>query len=77
LGAIFTQIFRAFAHIFSKSKLLGVRLQPLHPTSNTTAFHNGIRGNFMVYQDQLETNLLQLFRHPENSECFSIIAKYF
>jgi len=31
----------------------------------------------MVYQDQLETNLLQLFRHPENSECFSIIAKYF
>jgi len=27
LGAIFTRIFRAFAQIFSKSKLLGVRLQ--------------------------------------------------
>jgi len=27
----------------------------------------------MVYQDRLETNLLQLFGHPENSELFSII----
>jgi len=24
-------------------------------------FHNSIIGNFMVYQDRLETNLLQLF----------------
>jgi len=24
--------------------------------------------NFMIYQDGLETNLLQLFGHPENSE---------
>jgi len=31
-------------------------------------------GNFMVYQDRLETNLLQLFTHPENSEWFSIIS---
>ena len=31
LGDIFTRIFRAFAQIFSKSKLLGLRLQPLHP----------------------------------------------
>jgi len=29
-GTIFTRIFRAFAQIFSYSKLLGVRLQPLH-----------------------------------------------
>jgi len=28
----------------------------------------------MVYQDRPETNLLQLFRHPENSEWFSIIS---
>jgi len=28
----------------------------------------------MVYQDQLETNLLQLFGHPESSEWFSIIS---
>jgi len=32
------------------------------------SFHNSIIGNFMVYQDRLETNLLQLFGHPENSE---------
>ena len=31
-------------------------------------------GNFMVYQDRLEINLLQLFGHPENSEWFSIIS---
>jgi len=36
-------------------------------------FHNRITGIFRVYQDRLETNLLQLFTHPENSECFSII----
>jgi len=27
----------------------------------------------MVYKEWLETNLLQLFAHPENSEWFSII----
>ena len=43
------------------------------PTSNNTAFHNSIIGNFMFYQDQLETYLLQLFGHPENSEWFSIL----
>jgi len=59
---------KAFAKIFSKSKLLQVRLLPLNPISSTTAFHDSIIGNFMVYQDQLETNLLRLFRHPENSE---------
>ena len=37
-------------------------------------FHNSIIGNFMVYQDRLEINLLQLFGHPDNSEWFSIIS---
>ena len=37
------------------------------------AFHNSIIGHFIVYQDHLETNLLQLFAHPENSDWFSII----
>jgi len=31
-------------------------------------------GNFMVYQDRIETNLLQLFAKQENSEWFSIIS---
>jgi len=31
-------------------------------------FHNSIIGTFMMYQDRLETNLLQLFAHTENSE---------
>jgi len=37
-------------------------------------FHYSIVGNFMVYQDRLETNLLQLFAQQENSEWFSIIS---
>jgi len=28
----------------------------------------------MVYQDRLKTKLLQVFGHPENLECFSIIS---
>jgi len=28
----------------------------------------------MIYQDLIETNLLQLFAHAENSECFSIFS---
>ena len=44
------------------------------PTSNTTAFHYSIIGYFMVYQDRLETNLLQLFRHSENSKWFFNIS---
>jgi len=31
-------------------------------------YHNSIIGNILFYQDLLETNLLQLFGHPENSE---------
>ena len=33
-------------------------------------FHYSIVGNFMVYQDRIETNLLQLFAQQENSEWF-------
>jgi len=36
--------------------------------------HNSIISNFMIYQDQLETNLLQLFVHTLSSEWFSIIS---
>jgi len=31
-------------------------------------FYNNIIGNFMVYQFRIETNLLQLFAHRENSD---------
>jgi len=36
-------------------------------------FHGSIIGHFMVYKVRLETNLLRVFAHPENSEGFSII----
>jgi len=35
-------------------------------TGAKVPFHNNIIDNFMVDQDRLETNLLQLFMHPEN-----------
>jgi len=35
-------------------------------------FHNSTIGHLMVFQNRLETNLLQPFAHPENSEWFSI-----
>jgi len=42
-------------------------------TGSEVPFYNSIAGNFIVYQDRLETNLLQVFAYPENSEWFSII----
>ena len=36
-------------------------------------FHTSIIDNFVVYKHRLETHLLQLLVHPENSEWFSII----
>jgi len=36
-------------------------------------FHKSSIGNLMVYQDRIETNLLQLRAHSETSEWFSII----
>jgi len=43
------------------------------PTGAQVPLHNSIISNFMIYQDRLETNLLQLFAHTQNSEWFSII----
>jgi len=37
-------------------------------TGAEVPFHNSIIGNFKVYQDRLEINLLQLFGNPDNSE---------
>ena len=37
------------------------------------SFYNNIISNFEVYPHRIETNLLQLFVHPTNSEGFSII----
>jgi len=34
-------------------------------------FHNNIIGNCIVYQNRIETHLLQLFAHQENSDGFS------
>ena len=36
------------------------------------SFHKSIIGNFVIYQDRTETNLLhlQLFADPEILECF-------
>jgi len=42
-------------------------------TGAEVPFHSRITENCMVFQDQLETNLLQLFAHPQNSEWFSTI----
>jgi len=36
-------------------------------------FYKSIIDNFMVYQDRIETNLLQAFAHLQTSEWFSII----
>ena len=37
-------------------------------------FHESAICNFMAYQDRIQTNLLQLFTYPGNSEWFSIIS---
>jgi len=49
---------------------------PFHKEGNVArgVFLWSIIGNFMAYQDRIETNLLQLFAHPETSEWFSIIS---
>jgi len=44
------------------------------PPTSTTVFHNSTIGNFVVYQDRIETQSLQLSEYPENSEWFSIIS---
>jgi len=53
---------------------IAFRLFKRGSTGAEVPFHNSILGNFMVYQDRLETNLLQLFVHPVNSEWLSVIS---
>jgi len=73
VGRNFYPDFQGLLPRFStKQKIWKCACKPCTPTSNTTDFHNGIIYNFVLYQDRLETNLLQLFRHPEYSEWFSI-----
>jgi len=63
-----------YPRFLANQNFWGCACNPCTPMSNTTAFHNSIIGNFMVHQDRLETNLLQLFRHPEISVWFSKIS---
>jgi len=37
-------------------------------------FYNSIIGNVIFYQDRIETDLLNLCVHPENSEWSSVIS---
>jgi len=37
-------------------------------------FCNSVIGSFIVYQGRIETVLLKLCAHPENSEWFSVIS---
>jgi len=46
-------------------------------TQTEVTFCKSIIDNLMVYQDLLETNLLQLFAQLETSEWFSIILVLF
>ena len=52
------------------------RYLPFRKGSNgaDVSFHNRIIGNFSVCQDRIETDLLKLCAHPENSEWFSVIS---
>jgi len=43
--------------------LLGMQPHPLHPHAIRLCLRKSIISNFMVYQNWLETNLLQLFAH--------------
>jgi len=51
------------------------RYLPFRKESNgaDVPFHNSIIGNFIVCQDRIETDLLKLCTHPENSEWFSVM----
>jgi len=71
-GRLLYPDFQGFFSDFQKNQnIWGCAWITSTPTSNTTALHNSIIGNFMANQDWLETNLLQLFGHPENSKWYS------
>jgi len=46
----------------------------MNNTRNYRKVEGSVIGNFMVYQDGIETYLLQVFAHPETSHWFSIIS---
>jgi len=62
--------FQGFCPDFQQIKTLGdVFALPAPPPPTTLlSNYNSITVNFMVYQDRLQTNLLQRFGYPENSE---------
>jgi len=61
-GHHFSADYQGCCHDFQQIKTFGVRLHPQPPTSNTTAFHKSIIGNFVVYQDRLEHMVIAAFR---------------
>jgi len=38
------------------------------------SFHNSVMGNFMIYQDRIKTNFLELSARLGNSEWFPMIS---
>jgi len=75
LGAIFAWIFRNFAQIFNKSKLLGVRLHPCYPGSYTTVQRYLISSCFALnlveqcfYVSRHSCNK-KLLRSPKQTAC--------
>jgi len=49
---------------------------PFEKGAQVPLYHS-IISNFMIYQNRLQTNLLQLFAHSQNSEWFSMISDSF
>jgi len=43
-------------------------------TGAAVPFYKNIVSNFMVHQDRIETNFLQLFAHPDTPSWFYIIS---
>jgi len=46
-------------------------------TGAQVPLYHSIISNFMIYQNRLQTILLQLFAHSQNSEWFSMISDSF
>jgi len=59
-------ISRILSRFSANLNLWGCSFTPCTPTSNTTIFLNSIIGNFVVYQDRFDINLLQLFGTPRS-----------
>ena len=64
-------------HVYAESRGISSPAFPPLPfqkggNEGKMPFHNIIKDIFMVYQYQIEKNLLQLYVHPETSEWYSI-----